>query len=174
MELKKGLKIVFWLSIVAIILFAYLVKVHYQEEASSFCDISQGVSCDIVNKSIYSEIFGIPVSLMGMLTFIIVAIIITPGIRKKIGKKLLLKILLAVLVISTLFSLWLVYAELFLILSICLLCVAADILILAMLFILIRLNKKNIDKRWLNIAMTLFIVADLIVLYLIWKIITEV
>ncbi|MBI4114720.1 MAG: vitamin K epoxide reductase family protein [Candidatus Niyogibacteria bacterium] len=43
----------------------YLTYLHYAN-AQSFCDFSEEVSCDVVTTSIYSEIFGIPVSLLGM------------------------------------------------------------------------------------------------------------
>ena len=44
---------------------AYLTYIHFAN-ATSFCDISETVSCDVVTTSIYSEIFGIPISIMGL------------------------------------------------------------------------------------------------------------
>ena len=181
MNEKRGLKIVFYTSIIAIILFAYLVNIHYQPSESRFCDISEGVSCDIVNKSLYSEIFGIPVSLLGLLSFALVAFLTWKLLKNKkikffsleLHKKELFEFLLLFMVISTLFSFWLIYAELFLILSICLLCVIGNVLIWIALFVLIELNKKNIKHSLINISRILLVIFGAIILYLWYAIIVE-
>ncbi|MAG12934.1 hypothetical protein CL630_03955 [bacterium] len=63
------------LSIAGIIIMAYLTYLHYVPTPpdGSVCDIGEGLSCDVVNKSAYSEIFGIPMSVLGILYFILVA-----------------------------------------------------------------------------------------------------
>ena len=53
------------LSLVGFGIMAYLTYIHYAN-AQSFCDISETVSCDVVTTSIYSEIFGFPISIMGL------------------------------------------------------------------------------------------------------------
>lgn len=181
MDSKKGLMLVIISSIIAIIIFSYLVSVHYKEE-ESFCDISAGVSCDIVNKSVYSEIFGIPIALFGALTFLLIGILSFIALKnrpikiskKSFAQKDILKLLLAILVFSVLFSLWLIYAELYLILSICILCVISDIIILITLFILIKLNEKNINKNLINSVKAIAIITALIIIYLLFKILKEV
>lgn len=47
----------------------FLVKEHYGQ-ATGFCDINAVISCALVNQSIYSEIFGIPVALLGVMWFV--------------------------------------------------------------------------------------------------------
>ncbi|MGA7292852.1 MAG: vitamin K epoxide reductase family protein [Terriglobales bacterium] len=42
---------------------------HYAKSKTQFCDIGQAFNCDIVNRSEYSSIFGIPVALIGMLGY---------------------------------------------------------------------------------------------------------
>jgi len=39
---------------------------HFGTSKTEFCDIGESFNCDLVNRSIYSEIFGIPVALIGM------------------------------------------------------------------------------------------------------------
>ncbi len=53
---------------------SYLVWAHYAPtpEGGSFCDIGEGLSCDIVNKSAYSEVFGVPLSAIGVGYFAVV------------------------------------------------------------------------------------------------------
>ena len=187
MNSKKGLKLVIIFSILAVIIFSYLVNLHYKGDEESFCDISTGVSCDIVNKSVYSELFGVPIALFGALTFLLIGILSFIAIKsapakspkKQLIKKdtkevLILKLLLAILSFSVLFSLWLIYAELYLILSICVLCVVSDIIILITLFILIKLNENSVNKKLINAIKVLAIITALIVIYLLSKILKEV
>jgi uncharacterized membrane protein len=47
----------------------YLTYLHFSPVEGSFCNLGEGLSCDIVNKSIYSKIFGIPMSVLGLLYF---------------------------------------------------------------------------------------------------------
>src|SRR6266513_6021371 len=42
---------------------------HYGTSASSFCDFGANFNCDMVNRSIYSAVFGIPVALIGILGY---------------------------------------------------------------------------------------------------------
>src|SRR3989344_1266460 len=62
------------LSIVGFGIMAYLTFIHFTEK-SSVCDISEKISCDVVTTSIYSEIFGLPISVLGLgyfgLTFLL-------------------------------------------------------------------------------------------------------
>ncbi|KKU16098.1 MAG: hypothetical protein UX24_C0021G0001 [Candidatus Giovannonibacteria bacterium GW2011_GWB1_45_9b] len=62
-------------AITGIGIMSYLTYIHYSQ-SKSFCDISQEVSCDVVTTSIYSEIFGIPVSVLGLLYFAAVLFLI--------------------------------------------------------------------------------------------------
>ena len=127
--MKKS-KLIFWMEIISIlfiIISSYLLYLHYAD-TESFCDISQGFSCDIVNKSPYSEFppgSGIPVSLIGIITFIVVIIALELiwGKKNKISKRALSSFVFYLMIISLLFALYLAYTELFLILSICILCV---------------------------------------------------
>src|SRR3989344_1304222 len=128
------------LSILGFIISSYLVYIHYAD-TSSFCDFSPEFSCDIVNKSLYSEFppgNGIPVSFLGALTFLFIFVVFILIKKKKFfkinkinfNKKTLINFIFYLLIFSLLFSLYLVYAELFLILSVFILFVLLDIIIL--------------------------------------------
>jgi uncharacterized membrane protein len=72
---SRNLKII--ISIIALLglaIMVYLTYIHYAN-ASSFCDISETVSCDVVTTSIYSEVFGIPVSVTGIGFFAVVILL---------------------------------------------------------------------------------------------------
>jgi uncharacterized membrane protein len=42
---------------------------HFQTSKTDYCDFGQAFNCDIVNRSVYSTIFGIPVALIGILGY---------------------------------------------------------------------------------------------------------
>jgi vitamin-K-epoxide reductase (warfarin-sensitive) len=42
---------------------------HYATSKTAYCDIGATFDCDIVNRSVYSSILGIPVALIGMLGY---------------------------------------------------------------------------------------------------------
>lgn len=54
------------LSIAGVIVSAVSLQRHYAKSETQFCDFSQKFSCDIVNRSEYSTIFGIPVAGIGV------------------------------------------------------------------------------------------------------------
>src|SRR3989338_3322792 len=60
------------LSLIGIFVSIYLVYEHYAPvTAGSGCDFSENISCTLVNNSIYSEIFNVPVSLFGVIWFVV-------------------------------------------------------------------------------------------------------
>jgi vitamin-K-epoxide reductase (warfarin-sensitive) len=54
------------LSLAGVIVSAISVQRHYAVSASGFCDFNQKFNCDIVNRSEYSTITGIPVAGIGL------------------------------------------------------------------------------------------------------------
>ena len=42
---------------------------HYAISKTAYCEIGEAFNCDIVNRSEYSSIIGIPVALIGMLGY---------------------------------------------------------------------------------------------------------
>jgi uncharacterized membrane protein len=54
------------LSLAGVIVSAVSLQRHYAKSETTFCDFSQKFSCDIVNRSTYSTIQGIPVAGIGI------------------------------------------------------------------------------------------------------------
>lgn len=120
------------LSLAGVAIAGYLTVNHYQLSDASFCSISPTISCDIVNRSEYSEIFGVPVALIG--TFGFLSIFILSYVRmfypeKKYATKFPTYIFL-LSIIGVAFASYLTYIEFFVIYVICPLCVASFGLIL--------------------------------------------
>ena len=90
-----------------------------------------GGGCATVQNSPYAELAGIPLSYLGVITYIIlVASALIPGFPGRL-------IAFIVALCGVAFSLWLLYAELFLIEAICPWCVASLIVMLGSLAVAI-------------------------------------
>jgi uncharacterized membrane protein len=65
------------LSLAGVIDSAIALQRHYAKSATQFCDLSQQFSCDIVNRSEYSTIQGIPVAAIGVLGYAAILVLAT-------------------------------------------------------------------------------------------------
>lgn len=45
---------------------------HFGTSKTAFCDLGQSFNCDLVNRSIYSTVAGVPVALIGVLGYLAV------------------------------------------------------------------------------------------------------
>jgi uncharacterized membrane protein len=50
---------------------------HFSKSKTSFCDIGQTFNCDLVNRSSYSTVLGVPVALIGILGYLFVLALAT-------------------------------------------------------------------------------------------------
>ena len=57
------------LAVCGVVVSSVSLQHHYATSKTAFCDIGETFNCDIVNRSEYSSIFGIPVALIGMLGY---------------------------------------------------------------------------------------------------------
>jgi len=57
------------LAVCGIVVSSVSLRQHYATSKTAFCDIGETFNCDIVNRSEYSSIVGIPVALIGMLGY---------------------------------------------------------------------------------------------------------
>ncbi len=116
------------LAVLGMAFMSYLIYVHFKTSASSFCNFGAKFSCDLVNKSTYAEIIGVPVSAFGLLYFAFVGFV---ALRKSISHRYHL-ILLATAG-SLAFSLFLTYVEIFVLDSVCVFCEASKLTMIAVL-----------------------------------------
>lgn len=57
------------LAVCGVIVSSVSLQHHYAKSKTAYCDIGEVFNCDIVNRSSYSLVFGIPVALIGMLGY---------------------------------------------------------------------------------------------------------
>ena len=148
MDKKKQelvLKIIFWLGIIGFFTSAYLVKNHYDNPTQgSFCDFGESISCSLVNTSVYSELFSVPVALFGTIWFFMLLLMSWKALK---NEKLVTG-LLWFNILGLLFVFYLIYAEIVL-QSICPLCtlVHAIVLIVLILSIILYKNQKKLSSK---------------------------
>jgi vitamin-K-epoxide reductase (warfarin-sensitive) len=100
---------------------------HYGTSKSSYCDFGASFNCDMVNRSIYSVVLGVPVALIGLLGYAALLMCSTLYRRRAQTPALLLLGSLAGLG----FTLYLAYVENFILAVWCVLCLSSLGLILA-------------------------------------------
>jgi uncharacterized membrane protein len=66
---KRLMTILAMVAICGIVVSAESLRHHFATSKTAFCDIGENFNCDIVNRSEYSSILGIPVALIGMLGY---------------------------------------------------------------------------------------------------------
>jgi vitamin-K-epoxide reductase (warfarin-sensitive) len=98
---------------------------HYGTSATSYCDIGENFNCDIVNRSSYSTLAGIPVALIGILGYLSVLISATVCRNSVTTPTILLTNSLAGLG----FALYLTYIEGHVLTTWCILCLSSLALI---------------------------------------------
>lgn len=113
------------LSIAGVIDSGVALQRHFAKSSTRFCDFSQKFSCDIVNRSEYSTLLGIPVALIGLagygFLFVLSAFLRT---RDQTPNRLLIAALPGFA-----FALYLSYVEAYVLTTWCILCVISLALI---------------------------------------------
>jgi vitamin-K-epoxide reductase (warfarin-sensitive) len=115
---------------------------HYSTSKSSFCDFSETVNCDIVNRSEYSTLLGVPVALMGVLGYFALLVIAMMN-RRRSGN---LHLLFWLAVAGLAFALYLTYIEGFVLYTWCILCLSSLSIIFSITvisFLTLRLARRQ-------------------------------
>lgn len=136
------LKFILILSIVGIATSIYLVENHYASPtAGAICDFGETVSCSLVNTSVFSELFNVPVALFGALWFVILIFISWRAMKKD----KIIPIILGWSIIGILFVIYMIISEIIL-KAICPFCTLVHIIVLIIFIKSIYLYKNQKSK----------------------------
>ncbi len=143
------------LALLGMLIMGYLISLHYSSHTGgTFCDLGEGLSCDIVNKSEYSEILGIPVSVLGFIYFLGALLI---GLFRY--SKQYLRLLFAGTVVLLGPSLYLTFIEIAVINNICVFCEGSKVLMLAIALVALSVvGCKNINKQLKTVSIIVAII----------------
>jgi vitamin-K-epoxide reductase (warfarin-sensitive) len=142
-ELARGSGILF--ALIAIFSLAGMVdsgialQRHFAKSETTYCDFSQKFSCDIVNRSEYSSIIGVPVALIGVLGYAALLVLST---AQRARPETATRILLAALA-GVVFALYLTYVEAFVLTTWCILCLISLALIAVITGLAVLLKLKS-------------------------------
>jgi len=112
---------------------------HYGTSKTNYCDFGDNFNCDIVNRSIYSTVLGVPDALIGILGYAALLALAT-FYRSKAEAPVML---LIGSVAGLAFALYLTYIEAFVLATWCILCLSS----LALIFLITVLSS------WLAVRM---------------------
>ena len=113
------------LALAGILVSSVSLHHHYGTSQTTYCDFGQSFNCDIVNRSIYSTILGIPDALIGIFGYAGLLALATVYRAKSEAPA----ILLIASVAGLSFALYLTYIEAFVLATWCILCLSSLTLI---------------------------------------------
>jgi uncharacterized membrane protein len=118
---KNISRVVALLAIVGILISSFSLYHHFSRSKTSFCDVGQSFNCDLVNRSPYSVLAGVPVALIGIVGYLLVLALATIY-REKAETPVML---LIASLIGLGFALYLTYVEARILHAWCLLCLSS-------------------------------------------------
>jgi uncharacterized membrane protein len=129
------------LALAGVMVSAVSLQRHYAKSASAFCDFSQKFSCDIVNRSEYSTIEGIPVAGIGVAGYATLLVLATFWKSRAETPNRLLGAAIAGLA----FALYLTYIEAYELMTWCILCLISLLLIslICLLAIVVKVRSAS-------------------------------
>ena len=127
------------LAICGIAVSSVSLQRHYATSKTQFCDVGETFNCDIVNRSEYSTLFGIPVALIGMLGYGLIAGLATVHRSRAETPVRLFGLAVAGLA----FALYLTYVEGFVIGVWCILCLCSLAMIASISFLAAIIWRKH-------------------------------
>jgi vitamin-K-epoxide reductase (warfarin-sensitive) len=127
------------LSLAGMVVSAVSLQRHYAKSTTQFCDFAQRFSCDIVNRSEYSSIAGIPVAAIGIAGYGFLFVLSAFSRRRPETTNRLLLAAIA----GLLFAVRLTYIEAYTLETWCILCLLslALILLITVLATIVKLAK---------------------------------
>ena len=126
------------LSLAGVIVSAVSLQRHYAKSATAYCDFGQQFNCDIVNRSEYSTLMGIPVAAIGVAGY--GALFVLATFWKSRGETP--NRLLGAALVGLAFALYLTYIEAYELMTWCILCLISLALIsmISVLAIVVKLS----------------------------------
>jgi len=113
------------LSLAGMIVSAVSLQRHYAKSATSYCEFGEKFNCDIVNRSEYSSLLGIPVAGIGVAGYgLLLALSTFQRSQRQTPSRLLLAAAAGLA-----FALYLTYIEAYVLLTWCILCLTSLALI---------------------------------------------
>lgn len=89
--------------------------------------------CESVNSSIYSEVYGIPIALLGAIAYLVILIALLSEGKTKIGQENTRLVVFGISLVGVIYSIYLTYIEIAVLKAICPYCVLSAIILVILL-----------------------------------------
>jgi vitamin-K-epoxide reductase (warfarin-sensitive) len=126
------------LSVAGVVVSGLSLQRHYAKSATAYCDFNHKFSCDIVNRSVYSTIEGIPVAGIGVAGYAALFVLATFWKSRAETPNRLLGAALTGLA----FALYLTYIEAYELTTWCILCLISLLLISLISFLAVAVKVR--------------------------------
>lgn len=121
--MKVFLLLIAFAAVIGAVASVYSILEHYDVASSEFCSVNETFNCDIVNKSRWSTVAGVPVGVLGLISNIFFFFASFAYMRQP--HEGLLNLMVFGAVTALLFSLYLTYIEAFVLYTWCLICLTS-------------------------------------------------
>jgi uncharacterized membrane protein len=118
---RRVFQLIAVVALAGIVVSCVSLQHHYGTSQTNYCDFGTSFNCDIVNRSVYSTVFGVPDALIGILGYGFLLAVAT-FYRQKSEAPL---VLLAASTAGLGFALYLTYIEKFVLATWCILCLSS-------------------------------------------------
>jgi len=133
----------FVLSLIGLVLSSYLTYAHFTGKALTGCPTTGVVNCSLVTTSAQSYFLGIPVALLGLISYVVMVALCSPWAWRMTNYWVHVA-RFVISIASMAFVLWLVYAELMIINHICEYCTGVHVVTFALLIVLTRVSPAQL------------------------------
>lgn len=116
---------------------------HFGKTKTSFCTFGESFNCDLVNRSSYSMVLGVPVALVGIIGYLLIFALATVY-REKAETPVMLMIAAGG---GLAFALYLTYIEKFVLQAWCVLCLGSLLLIFSAAVLSVTLLKRSLAQH---------------------------
>jgi vitamin-K-epoxide reductase (warfarin-sensitive) len=137
------------MSVVAVVALAgvavssFSLHHHFSRSKTSFCNIGESFNCDLVNRSVYSTVLGVPVALIGILGYLLIL-----GLATLYREKAETPVTLLIVSAGGLgLSLYLTYIEAHVLGAWCILCLTSLTLISASVVLSVALVAESLRRE---------------------------
>lgn len=130
------------LAVLGIVVSSVSLDLHYRKSKTSFCEFGESFNCDLVNRSEYSTVAGVPVALIGVLGYMALLAFAT-FYRDKAETP---GILLVGSLVGLGFALYLTYVEKYVLFAWCILCLGSLAVIFAITGLSVLLFLRSVRR----------------------------
>ncbi len=143
MSRRASLTAIIILSILGLAISSVSLVNHYGTGKSAYCSFGESFNCDIVNRSIYSQFLGVPVALIGIVGYVVLAVLAWLTRRGNDQRGFIV----AGALVGLAFSLHLTYVEKYILATWCILCLSSlAVIVLITIFSLATMRSEPLSS----------------------------